>query len=305
MARSYGSGMAGWAPLADPPRTRRRRGGRRFLALAGAGLAALVMSALLAYLLATDPAPGLSGASLTALVLAAAVVVVLCVRAERSGALALFRTVAEYGVVALLVVLLIPAAAPPPVEVDQGRPAAVERDHQDQDQARAGSSRRASAMPSAPGTGWPTAGARPASRPPAGRPRPRPPPLPTEEVIVMWENLPSHLRTGLAVAFLAVIGVAAASFYLSFLALREVAANPVTGWGEHAWVFPLCVDAALIAAEVTYISVSMIRGINRALPLFMVVLFGAVTVWFNVERVPAEWRVVTALPPVAGIFMTC
>jgi len=133
MARSYGSGMAGWAPLADPP-PRRRRGGGRFLALAGAGLAALVMSALLAYLLATDPAPGLSGASLTALVLAAAVVVVLCVRAERSGALALFRTVAEYGVVALLVVLLIPAAAPPPVEVDQGRPAAVERDHQDQDQ---------------------------------------------------------------------------------------------------------------------------------------------------------------------------
>jgi hypothetical protein len=131
MARSYGSGMAGWAPLADPPRPRRRRGGGRFLALAGAGLAALVMSALLAYLLATDPAPGLSGASLTALVLAAAVVVALCVRAERSGALALFRTVAEYGVVALLVVLLIPAAAPPPVEVDQGRPAAVERDHQD------------------------------------------------------------------------------------------------------------------------------------------------------------------------------
>ena len=51
MARSYGSGMAGWAPLADPP-PRRRRGGGRFLALAGAGLAALVMSALLAYLLA-------------------------------------------------------------------------------------------------------------------------------------------------------------------------------------------------------------------------------------------------------------
>jgi hypothetical protein len=134
MARSYGSGMAGWAPLADPPRTRRRRGGGRFLALAGAGLAALVMSALLAYLLATDPAPGLSGASLTALVLAAAVVVALCVRAERSGALALFRTVAEYGVVALLVVLLIPAAAPPPMEVDQARPAAVERDHQNQAQ---------------------------------------------------------------------------------------------------------------------------------------------------------------------------
>ena len=174
MARSYGSGMAGWAPLADPPRTRRRRGGRRFLALAGAGLAALVMSALLTYLLATDPAPGLSGASLTALVLAAAVVVVLCVRAERSGALALFRTVAEYGVVALLVVLLVPAAAPHrwrSTRAGRPRSSATTR-------TRTGSSRRASAMPSAPGTGWPTAGARPASRPPAGRPRPRPPPLP-------------------------------------------------------------------------------------------------------------------------------
>jgi hypothetical protein len=27
-------------------------------------------------------------------------------------------------------------------------------------------------------------------------------------------------------------------------------------------------------------------------------------VWFNVARVPADWRLVTAVPPVAGIFMT-
>jgi hypothetical protein len=27
-------------------------------------------------------------------------------------------------------------------------------------------------------------------------------------------------------------------------------------------------------------------------------------VWFNVERVPSEWRIITATPPLAGIFMT-
>ena len=120
----------------------------------------------------------------------------------------------------------------------------------------------------------------------------------------MWENLPSHLRTGLAVALLLVVGVAAASFTLSFIALREVAANPITGWGANAWIFPLCVDAALVAAEVAYISVSMIRGVNRALPFSLVVLFGTATVWFNIERVPASWRMVTAIPPVAGVLMT-
>jgi hypothetical protein len=34
------------------------------------------------------------------------------------------------------------------------------------------------------------------------------------------------------------------------------------------------------------------------------ILFGALTVWFNVARVPADWRLVTAVPPLAGIFMT-
>jgi hypothetical protein len=120
----------------------------------------------------------------------------------------------------------------------------------------------------------------------------------------MWENLPSHLRTGLAIALILVVGVAIAGFTLSFFALREVAANPITGWGRYAWIFPVCVDLALIAAEVAYITVSMIRGINRALPLFFMVLFGALTIWFNIERVPAPYRIVTAAPPVAGIFMT-
>src|SRR6266567_1505225 len=120
----------------------------------------------------------------------------------------------------------------------------------------------------------------------------------------MWSNLPSHLRTGLGAALLLVIGVAVASFTLSFIALREVASNPAFGWGRNAWIFPACVDMALVACEVVYVSVSMIRGVNPALPFSLMVLFGAATVWFNVERVPAQWRMVTAIPPLAGIFMT-
>jgi Protein of unknown function (DUF2637) len=120
----------------------------------------------------------------------------------------------------------------------------------------------------------------------------------------MWSALPSSLRTVLGSALLLVIGVAVASFALSFVALREVAGNPVTGWGAYAWVFPLCVDAALLASEVVLIGASMVRGTNRAIPFVMMVAFGALTIWFNTVRVPPAWRVVTATPPAAGIAMT-
>jgi hypothetical protein len=120
----------------------------------------------------------------------------------------------------------------------------------------------------------------------------------------MWSALPTQLRTVLGAALLLVIGVAVASFTLSFIALREVASAPVTGWGRNAWIFPLCVDLALLASEVVLVGASMVRGTNRAVPFCLMVLFGAATVWFNVARVPSEWRMVTAIPPLAGIFMT-
>jgi hypothetical protein len=119
-----------------------------------------------------------------------------------------------------------------------------------------------------------------------------------------WSELPTNLRTVLGAALLLVLGVAVASFTLSFIALREVASASVTGWGRNAWIFPLCVDAALLASEVVLVGVSMVKGINRAVPFTFMVLFGALTVWFNVARVPASWRLVTGVPPVAGIFMT-
>jgi hypothetical protein len=119
-----------------------------------------------------------------------------------------------------------------------------------------------------------------------------------------WSDLPTTLRTVLGAALLLVIGVAVASFTLSFIALREVAATPITGWGRNAWIFPACVDMGLLASEVVLVGVSMIKGVNRAVPFVFMVVFGALTVWFNIARVPADWRLVTAVPPVAGLFMT-
>jgi hypothetical protein len=119
----------------------------------------------------------------------------------------------------------------------------------------------------------------------------------------MWSNLPTQLRTVLGAALLLVIGVAVASFALSFIALREVAAE-THRWGAYAWVFPACVDAALVASEVVLVGASMVRGANRAVPFVLMVAFGALTIGFNVATVPAQWRLITGTPPAAGILMT-
>jgi Protein of unknown function (DUF2637) len=119
----------------------------------------------------------------------------------------------------------------------------------------------------------------------------------------VWSNLPTQLRTVLGAALLLVIGVAVASFTLSFIALREVAAE-THRWGAQAWVFPACVDAALVASEVVLVGASMVRGANRAVPFVLMVAFGALTIGFNVATVPAQWRLITGTPPAAGILMT-
>lgn len=121
----------------------------------------------------------------------------------------------------------------------------------------------------------------------------------------MWQRLPSNLRTILGCALVLGIGVTAAAFTLSFFALRAVASNPQLEFGKgHAWLFPIALDMALVFAEVLLLGASMVAGYNRAIPLLLVLVFGAGTVYFNVTRVPPEVRLITAVPPVASILMT-
>jgi hypothetical protein len=122
----------------------------------------------------------------------------------------------------------------------------------------------------------------------------------------MWDNLGKHLRAGLVLSIILVIGAAAASFTLSFVALKEVASTHALGWGQTAWVFPCFVDVGLIGCEVTLLSLSMMSntGLQRLMAAGGMLMFGALTIYYNATRVPAEWRMVTAAPPLGGIILT-
>ncbi len=103
----------------------------------------------------------------------------------------------------------------------------------------------------------------------------------------MWSRLPTNLRTILGCALVLGIGVTAAAFTLSFFALRAVASNPQLEFGKgHAWLFPIALDMALIFAEVLLLGASMVKDYNRAIPIMLVLAFGAGTLYFNVTRVP-------------------
>jgi Protein of unknown function (DUF2637) len=118
-----------------------------------------------------------------------------------------------------------------------------------------------------------------------------------------FSELPPSLRRILAIALLLVTAIGAGAFTLSFVALREVAAQPDAGWGPLAFLFPLIIDGLLVAAEVVLVAASMLHR-ERLLPLAFVIGAGAVTIWFNITRVPAPVRPVTAIPPIASIAAT-
>ncbi len=118
-----------------------------------------------------------------------------------------------------------------------------------------------------------------------------------------FSELPPSLRRILAIALLLVTAIGAGAFTLSFVALREVAAQPDAGWGPLAFLFPLIIDGLLVAAELVLVAASMLHR-ERLLPLAFVIGAGAVTIWFNITRVPAPVRPVTAIPPIASIAAT-
>jgi hypothetical protein len=129
----------------------------------------------------------------------------------------------------------------------------------------------------------------------------------------MWSALPSNLRTVLGTALLLGVGVAAAAFTLSFFALREAAADPALRWGQdHAWLFPIGVDMALVFFEVLLLGASMVRvqehgrvvPYPRAIPFLLVIIAAAGTLYFNATHVPAQVRPIALAVPVASILVT-
>jgi hypothetical protein len=130
----------------------------------------------------------------------------------------------------------------------------------------------------------------------------------------MWSDLPRNLKTVLGLAIVGAVGVAAAAFRLSFIALREVASDPQLKFGKgNGWLLPIAIDVALVVSEVILLGASMVRVCNkrgeleqydRTLPFLLVAIFGGATIYFNVTRVPSDLRAVTVIPPAASILMT-
>ncbi len=129
----------------------------------------------------------------------------------------------------------------------------------------------------------------------------------------MWSSLPSNLRTVLGTALLLGLGVAAAAFTLSFFALRDAAQDPALAWGQgNAWLFPIGVDMALVFFEVLLLGASMVRVTDhgqvvqypRAIPVLLMLVAAAGTLYFNATHVPEQVRPLALAVPVASILVT-
>jgi hypothetical protein len=104
--------LPGWTPLSEP--SRRLSAGELGRWLWSATVLA-AFAAVVAYVLASSPGPGVSVRGLVTLALAVIVLAVLTLR-RRWGPLAVLRTIAEYAVVAALAGLLVVAGVAAPAE---------------------------------------------------------------------------------------------------------------------------------------------------------------------------------------------
>jgi hypothetical protein len=120
-APGWGQAFPGWTPLDDPGALPFRAA--RSLARWWWPISAITsFLTVVGYVLTYDPQPGLSNRGWLTVVLAAVVVVLLSIhRAARGGPprAPLARAVAEYAVVALLVMLLATAGVPQPTQAPQ------------------------------------------------------------------------------------------------------------------------------------------------------------------------------------------
>lgn len=122
-----------------------------------------------------------------------------------------------------------------------------------------------------------------------------------------FADLPPHLRGILVAALLLTIAISAGAFALSFLALDSIAGQPGLQWTGLSWVFPFCIDALLVVAELALVAASCVtiprtgRPASRMLPFCFMLAFGATSVWLNTTRVPGDLRFVASIPPLASI----
>jgi hypothetical protein len=95
------------------------------------------------------------------------------------------------------------------------------------------------------------------------------------------------------------LGVAGVAFLTSYGALYAWARDTGLYSERLTMLWPLLLDAAFIVAQLAAILAKILRG-NRTWPFVVMVLTGALTVWFNLQHAGADpgRRLTAALPPI-------
>jgi hypothetical protein len=95
------------------------------------------------------------------------------------------------------------------------------------------------------------------------------------------------------------LAVAAVAFATSYGALYAWARDTGLYSERLTRLWPLLLDAAFIVAQLAAILAGILRG-SRAWPILVMVITGALTVWFNLQHAGADpgRRLTAALPPV-------
>jgi hypothetical protein len=95
------------------------------------------------------------------------------------------------------------------------------------------------------------------------------------------------------------LGVAGVAFLTSYGALYAWARDTGLYSERLTMLWPLLLDAAFIVAQLAAILAKILRG-NRTWPIVVMVLTGALTVWFNLQHAGADpgRRLTAALPPI-------
>jgi hypothetical protein len=95
------------------------------------------------------------------------------------------------------------------------------------------------------------------------------------------------------------LAVAAVAFATSYGALYAWVRDTGLYSERLSRAWPLLLDAAFVVAQLAAILASILRG-SRAWPILVMVITGALTVWFNLQHAGADpgRRLTAALPPV-------
>lgn len=115
-------------------------------------------------------------------------------------------------------------------------------------------------------------------------------------------HMPRGVRVGAAViAIIGTLGIAAASFVLSFSALTELVTDHSSA-GDHSWMWAVALDGLIVVATIALVAMAGLSGRDRAYALTMLIAGVLLSTIFNVAHAVyggfgVMGAIIAAVPP--------